>query len=1292
MNTREQLNHYLHVLETRLRWMAISRGVAIAAGVALGATLALVLITNALAFSETSMVVARVVLFLSLAGALGYALVLPLTKLNQRRAAGKAEVVFPQFDTRLVTYVEKSTASDPMLELLADDTNRVASQTIPTHVAPPKSIFAFATGAGAAGAVLLWMILEGASIGFIGFGANLLWAGAPKGLSGSAGGYYDIQVDPGSKLVRRKSDVPITAKMIGFSAQQVHLMLKYQSSSKWEDVAMLTRANGSDYEFLFTALPEPVDYYVQAGSVKSKSYRLDVVDLPNITHIKTTYHLPSWLGSASVTEDPSGDLRQVAGTVAEVEITTDKPLKNGAIEMEDGSRINLEAGANNTLIAKVPLQKDGLYHFAALEQGQGVRLTQDYFIEAQEDQAPSVRITHPGADAKVLPIEEVAITVEAQDDFGLQGVDLHYRLNGGAEKTLSLLANKGVKTADGKTVIALEDLNMKPGDQVSLYATAKDARNTTQTDLFFIEAQPYERNYSQSQQGGGGGGGGGGGQQGQDLQQVIQRQKQIIVATHNALRPNDRTRTPETAGYLSDTEKTLKAQAESLAQRATSRELTQTNNEFQSLVKDMTEAANQMGAASDKLKAQKWPDSEAPEQLALTALLRADATFRDIQVAFGNRGGGGGGGGGGNAGRDLANLFDLELDTEKNQYEQQSAGGGNSAEQQQKEVDDAMAKLEQLAKRQQELANQNKNNKQQSLDQRYQQEQLRREAEELQKKLEQLQQTQQGMNRNGSQQAQQSGQQQGGQQGGQQQGGKQSNSQQGGGQQQASQQSGSQQNNQGQQSQQGNRGGQQTASSQQLERAINSVKQAAQDMRNAQNAAQQGKQGDAQAQAEQRRAADRLQEAADAAANNRRQDAAARLGNLENRAADLAQQQHGIENRMKEAYGDQTSQDARLRAKATAPDRSRQTAESIADEKKKLGEDVDKTVKDIQQAARDLQSTQPNASSRLRDGASEVEQYDVKQRITQSERYTRAGQGSQIVQWDSPVTQALDKMRQDVQAAQQALQQGNQQAAGRNNQERQLATVEQTRQQLEQLAQRGQQAGGQQQGNQQGGQQQASQQQGGQKGGGQKGGGQQGGGQQPGGQQPGGQQPGGQQPGGQQGGGQQGGGQQNGNGGGRNGGQVSPNGGGFNGGYNAGNPNGFAGPYDPQLGPNRFNAPGVYDAPEIGNVSPSQVIRGVQQQIDQLRQQVKDDPNAARLLQELEASLNNMQVGQTASPELAERISRTVLPKLDEFEVLLRRNIEEKGGGNARAGAPDRVPDGFQAPVEEYSRKLSKGK
>ena len=161
MNTRDQLNHYLRGLETRLRWLTVSKGIAIALGVALAATLAMVWFTNALAFSDTSITIARVVLFLALAAALGFALVLPLLRLNQHKTVKRAESTFPEFDQRLLTYIERGEARDPMLDLLARDAFSVANKTEPERVAPRKNIFAFATAGGAAGAALLWMILAG---------------------------------------------------------------------------------------------------------------------------------------------------------------------------------------------------------------------------------------------------------------------------------------------------------------------------------------------------------------------------------------------------------------------------------------------------------------------------------------------------------------------------------------------------------------------------------------------------------------------------------------------------------------------------------------------------------------------------------------------------------------------------------------------------------------------------------------------------------------------------------------------------------------------------------------------------------------------------------------------------------------------------------------------------------------------------------------------------------------------------------------------------------------------------
>jgi hypothetical protein len=1210
MNTREQLNHYLRGLESRLRLQVFSKGIAVALGVALGATVALVLITNAFAFSTTSLVVARITLFLALAFALGLALVMPLIKLNQRRAAGRAESVFPEFQERLVTYVERrDDGSDPFIDILAADTLQHAPQASPARIVTPKSLFAFATSAGAAGAVLVWLILAGP--GFLGYGASMLWAGPPKDPN-MVGGFYRITVDPGDKLVRRRSDLAIRATLVGFQAPEVRLMARYKSSAKWEQAPMLPRASDSSYEYLFAAVPEPVEYYVEAAGVKSKTYKLDVIDLAGVKNIKVTYHYPSWLGKKDDVENPGGDLRAVVKTVAELEVETDRPLKNGLIELNDGTKIDLEAKQGNILVAKIPIEKDGAYHFAAAESGENVRLTQDYFIEAKEDEAPSVKITHPGADAKVSPIEEVTVTVTGADDFALQAMDLHYSVNGQAEKVVPLLNAKGAPTAEGKVVLSLEDFKLVPGDIVSMYATASDARAKTVGDITFLEAQPYERNFSQSQQGGGGGGGGGGQQN--DPSQITQREKEIIAATHNFNRGGkDAQANAENAQYLSEVQAKLKEQAESMAKRTTARELSTENQDFQSFTKEMEAAAAEMGPASDKLKGQKWSDALEPENKALTHLSRAMATFRDIQVARGQQGGGGGGGGA-DAGRDLANLFDLELDTEKNQYEsQQSSSGGDK---QQQAIDDAMQKLEQLARRQQQLAQQGQNKQQASVDRRWEQEQLRREAEELRKQLQQMQQQQ--------------------------------------GQQQGQLSRNGQSSSQGKQSQSQGQGGQQSASSrqsqQQIQQMMDRLQQAQDDMRASQQAQQKGDQ--AQADASARRAAERMQEARDMADRMKRQDTAGQLGDLQQRADQLAERQKELENQLRQSYAG-NSKDGK-----GGNGLNRQQAEQLASELDKNLENLKKLEQDIQRSARDLRSTQPDASTKLRDGVGEIQQNDVERRMQYSAEYIRNGRGDQVNQsgWLPPVNRAMDTMLEGVRQAQQALSDGTKQGAGKNERDQQLAQVESLRRQIEQFAR------GQQPGNQQG----QDGKQGGQQPGGQQPGQAQGKGQQPGqGQGQGGQQPG-QQPGQAQGGGNQNGGNQF--------------GGGNRGGAYIGG----------QFG--RWNPQGYYDLPDGRRVDPSQVVRDYARDLNDLRQRFKDDPEVARQIADVEKALTQANVGDTSGPTLQDRLSRTVLPQLETLEVQMRQKLGEETGGQVRSAGTERMPDGFREAVSEYFRQLGSGK
>ena len=370
------------------------------------------------------------------------------------------------------------------------------------------------------------------------------------------------------------------------------------------------------------------------------------------------------------------------------------------------------------------------------------------------------------------------------------------------------------------------------------------------------------------------------------------------------------------------------------------------------------------------------------------------------------------------------------------------------------------------------------------------------------------------------------------------------------------------------------------------------------------------------------------------------------MGDLSQRADKLAQQQHDFEDRLRKQFGDAFS-DRNGNGKAGGqPTPTRAQAEQLAGEKDKMRQELEGLEKDTQGVARQLSNSQPNAASRLRDGLSEIQQNEAKMRMQAQAQYLRNGQGAYIAPREAPITQALDKLSDDIRQAQQAMGNGNQQTQARNDLDRSVNQVERLRDQMERLA--GRNPGGQQQGDQQGQ--------------------------------------------GKQGQGQQGQGQgQQGNQAGNQGGANQVGGGQFNGGNRYGGPNGGA--YDPRLGYGRFNQQGAYDLPDkMGQINPNQVARDAARELSELRTQFKDDPEVFKQISDLEREVERLETGDTAGPELQQRLNRTILPNLETLEVQLRRQAEEKGNGQVRSGATDKVPAGYTDQVAEYFRKLSKGK
>ncbi len=1035
MTALEQLNAYLRRLEVRLRLFAASRGTALAAALALALTLLFVWIANRYEFAGHVMLPLRVALFAVLAAAIALLVYVPLARLNRKFVTRLAEERVGEFEQRLLTVTERPDVSNPFTELIAEDALRLARDHQPETLAPTRVLAALAGSALVAAAVLVWLIAAGP--GYWGYGASLLWTG-----SANVGKrpLYDIGVRPGNKTVRRKSDQLVTAQLLGFSAHRVTLHAKYRTALKWEQTSMQPRVDGNGYQFLFAGLSDAVEYYVSADAAQSKHFTIAVKDLPGVKRVRVALHFPAGLHLQDTVDDPGGDVRAVAGSQADISVLTDRPLEHGVLALDNGAKLALTRGDGNWLSARLPIQKDGSYHVAALDGSELVRISDDYFIEAKKDEPPSVKILHPGHDPHVSPIEEVPVTVEAADDFGVEGLELHYSVNGGAEQVTSLLKAKGTKEAEGHTTLYFENFKVVPGDLVSFYATARDANTTSHTDIVFAQAEPFDFKFSQSQQMGGGMGMGMGGQD----NNISERQKQIIAATFNEVRDANKAAAAleQDAHFLSGVEGKLSEQAKTLAERMASRELSSASSQFEEFSKLMTQASSEMNGAVKELGPGKWRDALSPEQKALQSLLRAEALFREIQVAFGQ----GAGGGGMNGGRDLARMFDLELDTTKNQYETGQPNASSQSDQQ-KAIDEAFERLKMLAQRQQELAAQNAQQK--TFEQRWEEEQLRREAEELRKQMQQLAQNSQGQQSSSSSQ---SGQQSGA--------------------------SGAQGARQGSNSRSTQSDALNRQTSEALRQTTQALQRAEDEMRRAVS------ERDATAQ---QRAAAQLREAQEMLDKLLHAQAGDSVSDLARRSQEIAEAQRDIAQRMKQMYGDDATtrrfgerfpdnspggENAmpemndphsfgygygfRRRNWMMQPTHSASPQErAMADEKEKLAQGLQQLERQMQQQAQNMEGSQPDASSKLRHALSDAEQKELALRMQKQAEWMREGYGDRNAGMEDSVTQGVDQLNQQLRSVEGAVRAGNQ--PGKNGQDDRTAeALSQVRALREQLQVSGQ--------------------------------------------------------------------------------------------------------------------------------------------------------------------------------------------------------------------------------------------
>src|SRR6185436_12347887 len=502
--------------------------------------------------------------------------------------------------------------------------------------------------------------------------------------------------------VPRGADQTVKAKLVGFTAADVSVMMRTAANLPYDRVPLIAGAEPGTFEGMLFHLEKETEYFVESNGVHSGTFKLSVVNLPTVSGLEVEYRFPAYT-SLPPRKAEGGDVAAIRGTEVVLRVVPTMTTPDGRIVLSEGAAQPLVRQADGSLAGSFKIDKQGFYRIElTCPQGEKVEASPQYTIDVIDDQPPSVRFNKPGRDTQASPVEELFLEARADDDYGVKQLQLFYSANGAPPKMVPLFGGqKPLTEVSAGHTIYLEELGLKAGDFVSYYAKATDTDGvqgpkTATSDIYFVQIRPFKKDYKPAQSQAMGGGGGGGQQQ---VGELSRQQREIVAATFNVVRDKSKLKADkfrENVVFLNLAQAKLRAQVEELVGKLQAR-LGHVDEGFNKIAEALPKAASEMKAAETELKALKANEALSPEQRALKLLQEAEEQY-ELQVSM-QQGGGGGGGGQNAMSEDLADLFELELDKLANQYEMQQR-----AEQQQSDhqVDEMVEKLKELARRQQQ--------------------------------------------------------------------------------------------------------------------------------------------------------------------------------------------------------------------------------------------------------------------------------------------------------------------------------------------------------------------------------------------------------------------------------------------------------------------------------------------------------------------------------------------------------------------------------------------------------------
>jgi hypothetical protein len=264
---------------------------------------------------------------------------------------------------------------------------------------------------------------------------------------------------------------------------RIHYRLEDADGREVEETERLRFADGA-----MTARRENVQrrfaYRISGGDDDFMLWqKVEVVEPPTLESVAIRLTPPAYTGWPPRTSERR--IRALVGTQLQISGKAAKPLASANLCFEGGRKTPVRLAADgHAFSVESVIDKSGVYwlELTGRDGFQNSGGDDRWEIEAVPDAPPSVRIERPAGNLYVTPNAAALVRVAVKDDLAVRDVSLAFRrAETDPETSLSLYAGPTqpaanhfgeTRTIDYRWMLA--SLGLKPGEQVTFYATASD--------------------------------------------------------------------------------------------------------------------------------------------------------------------------------------------------------------------------------------------------------------------------------------------------------------------------------------------------------------------------------------------------------------------------------------------------------------------------------------------------------------------------------------------------------------------------------------------------------------------------------------------------------------------------------------------------------------------------------------------------------------------------------------------------------------------------------------------------